>query len=186
MDSIELTKFAGAALAALLLIFGPKTIATLSSKHNEAHSEAMGGYALKAPKAEATIEAAAVGVPAAGFDAAAVVKMLAAAKPENGEAVYKRCAACHVNTKAAKSGAAPSLWNLVGRKKGTREDFAAYSEAIKAKGGEWSFPDLAAFLHNSKEWLPGTKMNIAIADNGELADLLAYLRTLSDSPATLP
>ena len=38
-----------------------------------------------------------------------------------------------------------------------------------------------------KAAVPGNKMAFAgIKDNAELADLLAYLRTLSDSPPPLP
>jgi cytochrome c len=190
MDSFELTKISGAVLAALLLMVAPKVLGNLGgAEHSSAHSEkAVAGYALPVPKAtEVKAEAGAGSAPAAtAFDPSAVVKLLAAAKPENGEGVYKRCAGCHSNDKAAKSGAGPNFWGLVGRKKGGREDFGGYSEALKAKGGEWSYADLAAFLHNPKEWIPGTKMAVAVTDPAELADLLAYLRTLSDSPVALP
>ena len=188
MDSFELTKFAGPVLAALLLMFAPKTIAELAGGHGGGHED-FAGYALPAPEPETAAKAVAAGgaaTAATAFDAANVLKLLAAAKPEGGEATFKRCVTCHANDKSAKSGAGPNLWNVVGRKKGGREDFGAYSDALKAKGGEWSFADLAAFLHNSKEWLPGTKMNIAISDPAELADLLAYLRTLGDTPVALP
>jgi cytochrome c len=58
---------------------------------------------------------------------------------------------------------------------------------MKAKGGEWTFVDLAGFVHGPKTWLPGTKMIFpGVSDPGELADLLAYVRTLADSPAPLP
>ena len=186
MDSFELTKVSGAVLAALLLMMAPKTLAGLSGGgHGGVHGEALGGYVLPMPKAT-DAKAEAGGAAAAAFDPAPVVKLLAAAKPENGEAIYKKCAACHTNDKAAKSGSGPNFWGLVGRKKGSREDFGGYSDAMKAKGGEWTFADLAAFLHNPKEWMPGTKMAVAVGDNAELADLLSYLRTLSDSPVALP
>jgi cytochrome c len=76
---------------------------------------------------------------------------------------------------------------VVGRKRATREDFSGYSEAMKAKGGEWSFADLAGFVHSPKGWLPGTKMLFpGVAEPGDVADLLAYIRSLADSPAPLP
>ncbi len=187
MDGFELSKIGGAFLAAALLIVGPKTVANMTGGHSAGEGARLGGYALPLPKAtEAKAEAGAAGAPAAAFDAAAVLKLVSTAKPEAGEAIFKRCSTCHANDKAAKSGTGPNLWGMLGRKKGAREDYTGYSEALKGKGGEWNFPDLAAFLHNSKEWLPGTKMNINIAEPAELADLLSYLRTLSDSPVALP
>jgi cytochrome c len=185
MDEFEYSKVGGAVIAALLLMFAPKILGNLNGGHKGAHGEMMAGYAL--PVAKATeVKAEAGGAPEAAFDAAAVLKLLAAAKPEAGEAIFKRCATCHANDKAAKSGTGPNLWGLVGRKKGSQADYSGYSDVLKGKGGEWVFADLAAFLHNSKGWLPGTKMNINIAEPAELADLLAYLRTLSDSPVALP
>jgi cytochrome c len=58
---------------------------------------------------------------------------------------------------------------------------------MKKKGGDWNYADLAAFLHSPKVWLPGTKMIFAgVSDPADLADLIAYLRTLSDNPKPLP
>ncbi len=185
MDEFELSKVGGAVIAALLVMLGPSIVGNLRGEHGTVHGEMMAGYEL--PKAKVTeVKAQAGGAPEAAFDAAAVLKLLTAAKPEAGEAIFKRCATCHANDKAAKSGTGPNLWGLVGRKKGGQADYSGYSDALKGKGGEWTFADLAAFLHNSKGWLPGTKMNINIAEPAELADLLAYLRTLSDSPVALP
>jgi cytochrome c len=190
LDGFELSKIGGAIFAALLVMIAPGPIGSLlGGGENPSHGDVakLGGYNLPIPVAKT--EAAAPGgnaAPAAGFDAAAVVKAIAAGKPENGEAVYAKCAGCHTNKKEGKSGAGPSFWGLIGRKKGGLADYAGYSEAIKAKGGDWNYADLAAFLHDPKGWLPGTKMAANVADPTELADLLAYLRTLADTPAALP
>ena len=54
-------------------------------------------------------------------------------------------------------------------------------------GGKWTFEDLAKYLHDPRNAIPGNKMAfVGISDDAELADVLAYLRTLSDSPAPLP
>ena len=46
---------------------------------------------------------------------------------------------------------------------------------------------LADYLHDPKGTIPGNRMSYAgVKDDAELADLLAYLRTLADSPAPLP
>ena len=50
---------------------------------------------------------------------------------------------------------------------------------MKAKGGDWTLVDIAAFVHDPKEFVPGTKMLFpGIADSNDLADVLAYLNTL--------
>ena len=74
---------------------------------------------------------------------------------------------------------------IVGRPKASVAGFA-YSDALKAKGGEWTYADLVEFIHAPKN-VPNTKMVFGgIADTGEMADLLAYMRTLGDTPAPLP
>jgi cytochrome c len=59
------------------------------------------------------------------------------------------------------------------RKVGTEGGFP-YSEAMKTHGGEWTFQNLAAYLHDPKAAVPGNKMAFAgVKDSAELADLLA-------------
>lgn len=207
MDSFELSKIAGAVLAALLLIVSSNVI--IGGLTGASSSQPVAGYKLptdtataEAPAGEAkaaeTAEApaapakdgaaAAPAAAAAGFDAKAVVAMLASAKPEDGAAKFKACATCHQVKKDAPSAVAPNLWGVVNRPKASLADFAAkYSDAMKAKGGEWSYENLALFLHQPKGYLPGTKMVYnGIKDPAEIASVIAYLRTLSDSPAPLP
>jgi cytochrome c len=190
IDSFEVSKVAGAVLAALLVIFVPKTIIDI---WQQGHHAKEAGFTLPAASGDGAGAAAsgqgaaAGGEAAATFDAAKVAAMIATAKPENGQASFKKCLTCHSADKAAASKAGPNLWNVVGRKKGSREDFGGYSEAMKTKGGEWTFADLAGFAHNPKGWLPGTKMVFqGVSDPQDVADLLAYIRTLADSPAPLP
>lgn len=145
-----------------------------------------------APAKDAAVPAkdgAAAPAPAAGgFDAKAVVASLASAKAEDGAAKFKACAACHQVKKDAPSAVAPNLWGIVNRPKAAQADYAAkYSEAMKTKGGEWSYENLALFLHQPKGYLPGTKMVYnGIKDPGEIASVIAYLRSLADAPAPLP
>lgn len=213
MDSFEMSKMAGAVLAALLLIVATNVIVTAktASSPNQpvagyklptdtATAEAPAGEAKPAETAEAPAAAAkdvaaapakdaAAPAPAGGgFDAKAVVAMLASAKAEDGAAKFKACAACHQVKKDAPSAVAPNLWGIVNRPKAAQADFAAkYSEAMKAKGGEWTYENLALFLHKPKDYVPGTKMVYnGIKDPAEIASVVAYLRTLADAPAPLP
>lgn len=186
LDSFELTKIAGGVLAALLLIFAPKTVIDLA-RHG-GHGEVAGGYKLPEPSAAGAAGEAAGGAAApAAFDPAQVVALLPAAKPENAQSTFKKCQTCHTADKAAASKAGPNLWDVVGRAHGSRADFSGYSDAMKKKGGDWNYADLAAFIHSPKTFLPGTKMIFAgVSDVNDLADLIAYLRTLSDAPKPLP
>lgn len=215
MDSFEMSKIAGAVLAALLLIVGSNVIigartagspgqpangyrlSTDTATAEAAPAEADPAKKAEAPEAAAPVKdgAAPAAVPApakdaaaGGFDAKSVVAQLASAKADDGAAVFKKCAACHVVKKDAPSGAAPNLWGIVNRPKAAQADFAAkYSDAIKAKGGEWTYENLALFLHQPKGYIAGTKMAFAgIKDPAEIANVIAYLRTLADAPAPLP
>lgn len=117
------------------------------------------------------------------FDAAAVVALLEAATPLEGAAVFRMCAPCHTSTKGDASIVGPNLWGVAGREKASRPDFS-YSVALKAKGGRWSDEDLAKFIHNPRAYAPGTSMAFrGISENARIANLIAYLRTLSDNPA---
>ena len=184
MDSFEISKFAGAAICALLAIILPQTLVETFSKH--AASDAHSGYTLPAAAiAAAPAAGGSVAAPAGNiFDA--VKPLLATVKPDAGASTFKACQACHSGDKGGANKVGPALWGLVGRKAGAHEGFT-YSEAMKSKGGEWTYDRLAAFLNSPKAYVPGTKMVYnGIADPEKLAELLAYLGTLSDSPVPLP
>jgi cytochrome c len=122
----------------------------------------------------------------APFDAAVVVARLAAANPEEGASAFRFCSPCHAGEKNAPHKVGPNLWGIVGSPKAALPGFN-YSIALKAKGGTWSYEDLAEYLHNPRTYAPGTSMAFAgIVDSGRLANLLAYMRTLSDAPEPLP
>jgi cytochrome c len=113
--------------------------------------------------------------------------LLKSASADNGEVVFKRCAACHTGDKGGQPRVGPNLWGIVGRDRASSATFPRYSAAMKSKGGKWDFESLANYVHDPKGYIPGNQMSFAgVKDNQELADVLAYLRTLSDSPAPLP
>lgn len=203
MDSWEFNKLAGAVLAAALAIVLPKTLIDLSAQNaSHGHGGDHAGYTLPMPEATgkpgkagdkaapAGEKLAAVGsAPAAAaagniFDT--VKPLLTKAKAENGAASFKACAACHSAEKGGANKVGPAMWGVVGRKKGAVDGFN-YSAALKGHGGEWNYETLAGFIQNPKGYLAGTKMVYAgLNDPEKLADLLAYLGTLSDSPVPLP
>ena len=187
MDSFEFTKIAGAVLSALLIIVGTNLLIDGNLPYPSATVK--GGYELPAPGADGASGASGgATAKAKAFDAAAVVAAVGSANAENGEAVFRRCAACHVVDKGAKSTVGPNLWDIVGRARASEADYASkYSEALKSKSGDWTYTDLAEFIHKPLAYLPGTAMKFpGIKDSTDIADLLAYLRTLADTPAPLP
>ena len=132
------------------------------------------------PAAAATQTAAA---PAAGDLAA----LLAAADPAQGQTVAKKCAACHNFEKGGPNKVGPNLWDIVGAKHAHKDDYS-YSDAIKGMADkEWSYAELDAFLTAPKAYAPGTKMTFpGIKKPEDRAAVIAYLRSLSDSPKPLP
>lgn len=112
--------------------------------------------------------------------------LLAKADADKGKGLTKVCATCHSFDKGAPAKAGPNLYGVVDRAKGGEAGFS-YSDAMKAKGGKWTFEDLDAFITSPKTFVSGTKMGFGgEADAGKRADIIAYLRTLSDSPVPLP
>lgn len=186
MTQYDLIRTAGAVLAALLLIFGTKTFIDIKLDQQRAHAPTA-GYKLPLPGAKDTAsKGAGAGPAAAAFDAAKVTSAIATANADNGRDVFKKCAACHTVDKGGKALQGPNLWGIVGRPKASVAGFG-YSEAMKGKGGDWTFESLAQFVNNPKAFVPGNKMAFAgLSAAGDIADLLAFLRANADSPAPLP
>lgn len=185
MDSFEVAKIAGAVLAALLVIVGFRVALDIAEEDRAPEKP---GYTLPMPKQAGPSDlppggAAAVDAPVdlpavpPQFDAAAVADAAASASAESGAAIFKKCQACHSGEKGGPNKVGPNLWGVVGRPKASHEGFN-YSDAMKAKGGDWTLPDLAAFIHSPKTFVPGTKMLFpGVPDPTDLSDLLAYLNT---------
>jgi cytochrome c len=116
-----------------------------------------------------------------------ILAMLAEADIARGQKVSKACAACHSFEKGGRNGVGPALWNVVGRKKQSVAGFT-YSGALNAQGGDvWNYAELNKFLWKPKKYAPGTKMSyVGIKKPTDRAAMVAWLRTLSDSPKAMP
>jgi cytochrome c len=112
--------------------------------------------------------------------------LLARADPQDGATTFKMCSVCHTSEKSEPAIIGPNLWGVVGRSKAADPGYR-YSAALKAKGGTWSYEELAELIHNPRVFVPGTSMAFrGIEQNARIANLIAYLRTLADNPVSLP
>lgn len=117
---------------------------------------------------------------------APIAPLLAAASPENGQKVAKACAACHSFDKGGANKVGPNLYGTVGAPKGHIQGFS-YSDALVKTGGSWTYDELNKFLYDPKGYAPGTKMTFAgLKKDEDRAAVIAYLRSLADSPQPLP
>jgi cytochrome c len=115
-----------------------------------------------------------------------IAPLLAEADAAAGEKYAKKCASCHTFEKGGPNKIGPNLWNVVGAKHAMHEGYA-YSAVMKGMPGEWDFESLNKFIYSPGAYAKGTKMTFAgIKNDKERANVIAYLRTLSDSPKPLP
>lgn len=101
---------------------------------------------------------------------------------EAGEAVFKKCRACHQIGEGAKDRSGPALNGIVGRAAGSFESFSKkYSKAMRAaaEGGLiWTDEELSAFLEKPRTYMKGTKMGFAgLKSEADRAAVIAYLKS---------
>lgn len=182
MDSFELNKMAGGLLATVFIVM---SVSLARDAIFEKPAPATPGYAIAAAEAPAGGEAAGGGEVAA---VEPIAPLLASADAAAGEAVFKKCAACHTGEKGGANKVGPNLFGLIGRPVGTHEGFN-YSAGMKefGAGKNWDYELLAQFVTKPKAVVKGTSMGFAgLAKPEERANLIAYLRNLADSPVPLP
>ncbi|NLS20568.1 cytochrome c family protein [Rhizobium sp. P40RR-XXII] len=135
--------------------------------------------------------------PAAGGDKGAAAKaetpiaqLLQKADAKAGEAIFKKCQACHSGEKGGPNKVGPDLWGIIDRPVAEHEGFA-YSAGMKdfSKGGseKWTYDHLYHFLAAPKKFVAGTAMGFAgLPKEEDRANVIAYLRTLADTQVPLP
>jgi cytochrome c len=177
MDSFELNKVLGAVLGLCLFIM----VVHLSAGAIFAPNiPAKPGFAIAVKESEPAAEA-----PKKAPEQP-IENLLASANVDHGKDISKICMTCHTLQKGEPNKIGPNLWGVVGRPRATEPSYD-YSAAMKAKGGSWTFDELNKFLAGPRNYIPGTKMTFAGLDNEkQRADIIAYLRTLSDNPLPLP
>jgi cytochrome c len=107
-----------------------------------------------------------------------------------GESLFRDCSACHQVGPGAQNRVGPHLNGIFGRKAaGVGGDFR-YSPGLMRMGADgliWSYDTLDAYIDNPKALVSDTRMAYrGMKDATDRADLLAYLRGFSASPANIP
>lgn len=114
-----------------------------------------------------------------------VEAMIAAGYVDDGIKVANKCKSCHTFDEGGANRVGPNLWNIVDRKIAGDSDYS-YSDAMSAEEGDWTYDRLWTYLQDPRGDIPGTKMGFrGITDEADLANLIAYLRSLSNDPAPL-
>lgn len=114
--------------------------------------------------------------PDAGEDAG--LALLAGADVENGQRVWRQCAACHVHD-AEQNRGGPHLVGIIGRDIGAAEGWR-YSRALSEHGGEWSVDALLAWLENPDSYIPGNQMAFrGLRNEQDRIDVLGFLNASS-------
>ena len=112
---------------------------------------------------------------AGGVAAVPIATLLATADIAKGEAVFKKCTACHTIASGGANGIGPNLWATMGKPHGHVAGFA-YSDALKSIPGNWDWESMDKWLANPKKYAPGTKMTFAgLGNPEERANLILYL-----------
>lgn len=109
---------------------------------------------------------------------------------EHGRELWEfECAACHEMGPGAGDGIGPQLNRVFGRRAAAVADFP-YSDSIRRMGRDglyWTFRTLDAYIENPYALVSGTRMSYAgLDDEGDRADLLAFMRLYSDQPGDIP
>jgi len=177
-DTMTMTKMVGSICGALLLflLLGVASDALYVSAQGGGHGAGHGegeltqAYTIDTGAAEEVVAEA-------GDAAPDFATLYAVADASAGEAVFKKCAACHKVD--GSDGVGPHLNGVVDRAKASVEGFG-YSEALLAVAADsWTPENIAAFIENPKGYMPGTKMAFAgLPKPEDRANVIAYLASL--------
>ena len=178
MHAAEFNKTALAGLGSILFVILLIAFSNLVFAPNR---PAVPGYALPTGETAAAPAAAAAPAPEEPLPV-----LLAKADAKKGAQDAKVCTTCHNFDKGGAAKVGPDLWGVVGRPIASVAGFA-YSDSLKAMGGDWTYEKLDHWIANPKGMASGTKMAFpGEKEPQKRADILAYLQTLSDSPVPFP
>ena len=181
MKYYRYNQIAMAVLGALLLFFGTRTLINIAFEEHEPEKP---GYEVAGTEEGAEDKTA----DAAGGEEREFILALQTADAGRGADVAKKCAMCHTFDAGGANGIGPNLHGVLGRKIASHEGYD-YSPALKSKADEdWDYLNIDHMVLSPNTFAPGTKMALfpGLPDIKQRADLLIYLRTLTENPPPLP
>lgn len=177
-NGFEMNKIVAAVLLAgfIALASGLAAEALYTGSVGESHqAEAKRGYVIAGADSAGDASSA----PAVDEKPVDIASFMAKADVSAGQALVKKCTACHTFDKGGKDGVGPNQWGLVGSHFAHKEGYNYSSALMAMKDKKWGFQELSDFLASPKKYAPGNKMSFAgIKDPQERANLIAYLATL--------
>ncbi len=93
-----------------------------------------------------------------------------------GQLIFGQCRTCHYPEKGFGHHNGPSLWGVFGRKAGSAEGYAYYSDELQKAGFVWTPELLDYWLANPRRFLPKSSMVVFATTPQQRADLIEYLR----------
>ena len=179
MDSFEINKIVAAVLMVALIVIG---IGKLSDVIFHVEKPETPGYAVEVEQVSTTSSSTTI----AADEKVDIAALMAMGDIASGEKIFKKCAACHSIIKGGKNAIGPALYNVVGRKVGSVEDYK-YSKALAAYEKEWTLEELNGYLTKPAKWIKGTKMAFAgLRKEKDRASVILYMNSKSSSPKPLP
>ena len=179
MDSFELNKIIAAVLMVALLVI---SIGKISNVIFHVDKPEKPGFAVEVAQVSSSASAQEEKIE----EKVDISLIMAQGDVGSGEQIFKKCVACHSIAKGEGNKIGPALYNVVGRKIGSVEDYK-YSNALVEYSKEWNFEELNGFLEKPTAYIKGTKMAFAgLRKEEDRASVIKYLNQNSDNPVPLP
>jgi cytochrome c len=105
-----------------------------------------------------------------------IAHFLQTADAARGEAVFRKCTACHTIAQGGPNGLGPNLFGVMGESVATGHGGYAFSDPLKNHGGTWDWETMSSWLTSPRAFAQGTRMTFAgLSDPQDRADIMVFL-----------